>query len=1606
MASSFCDSEGWAILSHVRAMDFTMCFQDSVLTVIPNALLLIFLSPRIHKVLGKGRLEGVKAGPLFYFKMLILAAALGVQAAILAQTLSMDNYHSSLILSTVMYLLALIGATLLHYFEFFNMVNPSAGLMIYWLFTTFISIFPTRAWIQESPTGLQAGGEPHSIPVLKLVFTILSFVMFVLENIPRAHRREIKRKESPIESENIIQSNPSPEPYSNFFARITFFWLLPLLNLGKKKSLKMEDIYSVHPKLLSYPLYLTTKAKMDADEAITLAKIKDEALVDNKDGKNKKTMKGKINLISTILHTVGYGFMSAVIPRLLYIAANYVRPVLFSDLIAFVNSYSSSAVGPPQDPWIGFGLLMAVFASSVLTSLFLGQFTNICYNSSLKARGVFVSLIYRKALRLSSTNKQEGMGSIVNHMSTDVDQVVAFFNLLHTSWSSVIEIMVALALLWGQVRYALFASVGVVVAIIVLSGAFSSKISGHMGAMMKSSDTRMKLISELVSSMKSVKLYAWEPYFIKKILDIRVLQLDHLRKFYILIGFVGTFLNSVAPFAIFATLSVYTAIADAGKGDGPLNIQRIFTAIAVINMLETPVMAMNGALSSVASGIVSYKRLQVFLNSEEVDDENVIRSSDLSASEFAYEIRDGTFGWYTPEAIQATLDKKEKEALEKSKAEAKAAKKSKTTKDGDEIPLSDIKGEKSDIETPTSSSSTSIDLEVDAKPEAIDASSDKSRDSMGPVLHDIQLKIRHGSLTAVVGRVGEGKSSLVGALLGEMHRYSGSVHAYGSVAYVAQSAWILNDTVRNNILFGKEYDERRYLKTIRACALIPDFKMLVNSDMTVIGEKGINLSGGQKQRISIARAVYSDADIYILDDPLSAVDAHVDHHIFEEALSSILANKTRILVTNGVSHLHEVDQIVVVKAGKISQDGAYADLIQNAEGDLYRLIQESKVVATAKAEEEENEGEATDAESTDSDESKSTEVEIEDAELLGSAKDEKRPTLRRSKSSKAGKEDEIELKDADEVDDEIEASGRVGWEVYKFFFSTLGLLGCLCLILICLGNLAFNIMTLIWLQNWGDDNQLSEARGTAPKHSTQYWLLTYFAWVMAAALTLCGACFYTLVYMARKAAKSLHFKMLTAMVRAPMSFFDITSSGKIINRFAHDISSVDIQLPLQFLNFSLIMMMAINIFLFCVMATPYFLIAMIPLGYGYYWLGGFFLISSREIKRLDSAARSPMYAHFGETLSGLVTIRAYHESDRFAIHATKLLDRSQQTSYLTNATSRWLQIMLDFMSTLVLCIVALLAIVQRNSIQAPMFSTVLSQIGNLTGIMSSLLNVICVIETAIVSVERIREYSMLTPEARDVIPDSKTPESWPQNGQVVLSDYSTRYREGLDLVLKNIDVTIQGGSRVGIVGRTGAGKSSVTLALFRIIEAASGSISIDGIDISTLGLTELRSRLTIIPQDPFLFGDSIRTNLDPFGKHTDAEIWAALDAASLKAYVLTLTDGLSAMIENGGENMSLGQRQLMSLARAMLSKNTRVLCLDEATAAIDVETDNAIQRALRREFTHCTVLTIAHRINTIMDSDKILVLDHGRVAEFDTPATLLQNKDSIFYSLASKSGNA
>uniref|UniRef100_A0A182U6V9 ABC-type glutathione-S-conjugate transporter n=1 Tax=Anopheles melas TaxID=34690 RepID=A0A182U6V9_9DIPT len=496
-------------------------------------------------------------------------------------------------------------------------------------------------------------------------------------------------------------------------------------------------------------------------------------------------------------------------------------------------------------------------------------------------------------------------------------------------------------------------------------------------------------------------------------------------------------------------------------------------------------------------------------------------------------------------------------------------------------------------------------------------------------------------------------------------------------------------------------------------------------------------------------------------------------------------------------------------------------------------------------------------------------------------------------------------------------------------------------------------------------------------------------------------CFYELGTW--RAAKHLHATLLQAVLRLPIAFFDITPTGRILGRFSKDVDILDntLRITVSELNYCFFEVVATLVVIS--ISTPIFAAVIVPIGILYYAVQRFYVATSRQLKRLESVSRSPIYSHFGETIQGVQTIRAYSVQDRFILESDEKVDGNQLCYCPSIIANRWLAVRLEMVGNLIILFAALFAVLGRETMNAGLVGLSVSYALQITQTLNWLVRMTSDVETNIVAVERIKEYGETKQEAAWELPNSTLPRDWPEQGMVEFRDFQVRYREGLELVLRGISFTVNGGEKVGIVGRTGAGKSSLTLALFRIIESAGGSIVIDGQDISQLGLHALRSRLTIIPQDPVLFSGTLRINLDPFNAHSDDDIWKALEHAHLKTFVKGLTAGINHEVTEGGENLSVGQRQLICLARALLRK-TKVLILDEATAAVDLETDDLIQRTIRTEFKDCTVLTIAHRLNTIMDSDKVIVLDKGQIVEFAPPAELLQSKNSAFYSMAKDAG--
>ncbi|KAJ2806616.1 hypothetical protein H4R20_001622 [Coemansia guatemalensis] len=848
-----------------------------------------------------------------------------------------------------------------------------------------------------------------------------------------------------------------------------------------------------------------------------------------------------------------------------------------------------------------------------------------------------------------------------------------------------------------------------------------------------------------------------------------------------------------------------------------------------------------------------------------------------------------------------------------------------------------------------------------------------------PMITDIDINCKRDELVAVIGQVGSGKSSLLSAILGDMIKCSGSVTIRGSVAYVPQQPWILNATLRDNILFGSNFDQELFDKVIDACALRQDVVSLPAGVMTEIGERGINLSGGQKMRVSLARAIYARADVYILDDPLAAVDAHVSKHIFTHVLGpqGMLRSRVRILVTNAVQYLNSVDNIIMLRDGGIIEQGPFLQ-VMDSQGDVYEFIHRHIGEDQAPTED------------TSAPMIIASGANVEDADKASSSRNVH--AEQGNFSGEAGPSSRITAK-------EFRDKGRVKWRVYRNYLDASGMRNVLTVIVALLFAVIGEVCTNLWLKNWTSSNhRMTSNNMSNPAHSMLYYLLVYGAIGLFVLLANLVQLVYIWARCSTKASTVVHQNMLTGVLRSPMSFFDTTPNGRILNRFSSDMQRCDEELPKDITELTASLYNLLPAAALAGISSPPMIVVislLVFIGYRYQTI---YISSSREIRRLDSTTCSPIYAHFQESFNGISSIRAYSQQSRFIAEMERRVGLHMRVDNTHLLLNQWFSMILETLGNIAMFVTALLAIASihyygygNSDMEGLAISSTLILASGINWTMRHYSEM----EISMTHLERATEYADLPPEAAEIIDDHRPKEAWPEQGAVEFKNYSTRYRDGLDLVLKNLSFRVQPRHKVGIVGRTGAGKSSLTLALFRIIEAAGGQILLDGEDISKYGLLDVRSKLSIIPQDPVLFAGTVRENVDPFCSYSDQDIWRALKQAHLADYIRSKDERLEFMVAQSGENFSVGQRQLICLARALL-KHAKVLVLDEATAAIDNTTDEIIQQTIRSEFKDCTVLTIAHRLNTVIDSDMVLVIDDGQLAEYDTPQNLLANKNSLF----------
>ncbi|XP_066905610.1 multidrug resistance-associated protein 1 [Halyomorpha halys] len=1484
----FCGSPFWDdnLTWHTDSPKFTPCWGKTVPIWIPFAFLWLFSLFDICNMYSSKKRD-IPWNWRNMTKLVITTLLIGLSIFDFYNIFKSYEVYPVDVFSLIVNLVSLVLCNILVFYHRKYGQQSSGLLFIFWFL---VVILGSSRFLIDSQEDLP--DEEAKVRLIYIIYYFLCIAMFLLNCLADL---------APRHSDYPPVEKPCPEESSSFLNRITFFWFDKTIYRGYKKPLLINDLWSMKPQDSASQVFailegFLNKVSTKDKKSVTLKPSEYARINDNKE--NMTSMKKPLSILPVLCKSFGASYLVGASFKLMQDILTFTNPQLLKCLIDFVRG--------DEPYWKGLFYAAVLLASNTLQLLFLTQYYYSSMLIGLRMKTALTMAIYRKALKLSSSaRKTSTVGEIVNLMAVDAQR---FYNILISMsnlWSVPLQIILAVFFIWQILGPSVLAGFVILIIMIPVNGYMANLAKKLQIKQMKYKDERLKIMNEILSGIKVLKLYAWEHSFEERVKEIREKEIKIIKQSANLKA-VTSLIWSCTPFLVsLTTFAAYVLIDEKNV----LDASKAFVSLSLFNILRTPMMMLPQMISNIIQVSVSVKRIDSFLNNEELDPEIV----DNDGKEInPLVIENGTFSW--------------------------------------------------------------------------------TNNSEEPILKNINLRVKEGSLVAVIGNVGSGKSSLISAFLGEMYKLDGRVIVKGSIAYVSQLSWIQNCSFQDNILFGTAWDKKKYNKVIEACALKQDLEMLPNGDQTEIGERGVNLSGGQKQRLSLARAVYSNRDVYLFDDPLSAVDSHVGSHIFEEVISShgVLRNKTRLFVTHNITYLSEVDEIIVMRDGRISEVGTYHELLHK-KGALSEYLATYSSVAD----------DGSYAESSDKKEVVSnrfkTHAQLDRQKSVISSCSSTSDTFSESaEKTGRGKQDGKKI-----IKEEKVEVGGVSMKVYGHYFQAIGLSLFSATIILTAIQQGFSIGSNVWLSAWSSANDIS-SNGTMDTSKRDMYLGVYgllgVAEVVAAFLS--SICWFI---GAADAGIRIHVLLLSNIFHSPMSFFDTTPQGRILSRFSKDIDVVDNAIPYNLKQLLMFLSAVIGTLLLISYSTPLFIVVIIPIGIVYYLIQRMYVTTSQQMKRLESVSRSPVFSHFGESVTGSSIIRAYNAQERFIKESEEKVDNNQVCTFPVVVAARWLTIRLQMIGNIIVFISALVTVINKDSLSPGIVGLMISYALQTTQSLNWIVSNTAEVETNIISVERIKEYSETPQEAAWDSTTNDVSKDWPQEGKVEFIDYKVRYRDELDLVLRGINLTINGSEKIGIVGRTGAGKSSITLGLFRIVESAGGKILIDGVDISKLGLQILRSHLTIIPQDPTLFSGSLRMNLDPFGYYSDKEIWRALELTCLDSFVKKLPNTLQYEVTEGGENISVGQRQLICLARALLRK-TKILVLDEATGAVDLTTDDFIQKTIRTKFADCTVLTIAHRINTIMDYDRVLVLDQGCVLEFDPPTVLLENKLSAFYKMAQDAG--
>ncbi|KAM9352586.1 ATP-binding cassette sub-family C member 8 isoform 1-T1 [Symphorus nematophorus] len=1597
MSLAFCGNENNSVAYNVdKGVLNNGCFLDA-LNVVPHVFLLFITFPILF--IGWGSQSSkvhIHHSTWLHFpghnlRWLLTFILLFILVCEIAEGIVSDGFSQSLHLHLYMpaglaFMAGITSIIYYHNIETSNFPKLLLALLIYWVLAF---IMKTIKFAKYTEHGI--GPRQLRYCITGLLVLLYGLLLAVEINVILGRRYVCFTDPTEVKPPEDLQDLGVRflQPFVNLLSKATYWWMNTFITSAHRRPIDLKVIGKLPIAMRALTNYMKLR----------------KAFEDQKRPQGTATQGPKL-IWQALRKAFGRPLILSITFRFLADLLGFAGPLCISGIVHHISKDNRTIQQPMTLLGIYFisskeflenayVLAVLLFFALLLQRTFLQASYYVAIETGINLRGAIQTKIYNKIMRLCTSNMSMGeltVAQICNLVAIDTNQLMWFFFLCPNLWAMPVQIIVGVILLYYLLGISALIGATVIAVLAPVQYFVATKLSQTQKSTLEYSSERLKKTNELLRGIKLLKLYAWERIFCDSVEETRGKELTSLQAFALYTS-ISIFMNAAIPIAaVLTTFVVHVHISE----DADLSPAVAFASLSLFHILVTPLFLLSSVVRSTVKALVSVQKLSEFFSSDEIGEEQEPRAMVTSGSSNHNQNR--------YQAVSSSKPLSSLYSLSRRLQPLKVVNRKRPPRD-------DWNNYSSQGDHEGDGPSQDMDQDI-----CIKITSGYFTWTDGPpTLANVDIRIPFGKLTMIVGQVGCGKSSLLLAALGEMQRVSGTVtwnnlpnlesegdesptdrdaagdgdiRKRGAVAYASQKPWLLNATLVENITFEMPMIKPRYKAVIEACSLQPDIDILPQGDQTEIGERGIILSGGQKQRISVARALYQQTNLVFLDDPFSALDIHLSDHLMQDGILKLLREEKRtvVLVTHKLQYLPHADWIIAMKDGTIQTEGTLKD-IQNSEPELF---EQWKILMHRQ------------------------DQEFEKETVAASMTDMERKNLRRAMYSREAvrteedeEEESVESEDDDNLSQVMRQRATIPWRSCGIYLSSAGLL--LLTLLLLSQLLKHTLMVAIdyWLAHWTSHVITAKIDATARNCTvvqdcgfSHSWYLSVFSVLCCLGIVLCLATSVAVEWTGLRVAKELHHNLLNKIILAPMRLFETTPLGSILNRFSTDTNTIDQHIPTTLECLSRSTLLCVSALGVISYVTPVFLIALLPLAVACYFIQKYFRVASRDLQQLEDSTQLPLLSHFSETVEGLTTIRALRYEPRFRQRLLQFTDANNIASLFLTAANRWLEVRMEYIGACVVLVAAVASITNSlyNELSTGLVGLGLTYALMVSNYMNWMVRNLADMEVQLGSVKRINGLLKTEPENYEgLLTVSQVPEGWPQQGEIKIQNLSVRYDTTLKPVLKNVNAHISPGQKVGICGRTGSGKSSFSLAFFRMVDMFEGRIVIDDIDIAKLPLQTLRSRLSIILQDPILFSGTIRFNLDPEMKATDEMLWEALDIAQLKPVVKSLPGGLDATVTEGGENFSQGQRQLFCLARAFVRKSS-ILIMDEATASIDMATESILQKVVMTAFADRTVVTIAHRVHTILNADLVIVMKRGIILEYDRPEALLDKEDSVFTS--------